>query len=211
MGGVILLLMFSPFAAQKIDAQTLPDHIIANLVINDNIHDVIINCDMLETRKTDGRKGTIKAIAWDNGERFLVTGGTSQSWLYVEDAMGHSKTISLGQHSSNSGYNILSAYADGHKVRYKESPNAFLFKTTNVSDLGDDKSVKVYPNPAQDKLFIEADGEYSYSINDITGKTLLNGKYKGDAVDVSCLPTGFYLLKLLQPDKAPTIYKFSKQ
>src|SRR5690606_33196127 len=93
--------MVSPFTALETSAQPpmLPDHVIANLPITDNIHDVIINCDMLETRKTDGRKGTIKAIAWDNGERFLVTGGTSESWLYVEDAMGNWRIISLGQHT----------------------------------------------------------------------------------------------------------------
>ncbi|MBS1738939.1 MAG: T9SS type A sorting domain-containing protein, partial [Bacteroidetes bacterium] len=62
------------------------------------VHDVVINCDMLETGsdEVDNGRGTFKAIVWDNGERFNTTGGIAESWLYVEDHVGHVQMLSLG-------------------------------------------------------------------------------------------------------------------
>src|SRR5690606_26247752 len=128
--------MVSPFTALRTKAQapTLPDHI-----TNLNIYS----------------RGVSVASGSMSGEKIVNNQPVIQNWDV--------NRIYAVSNSSNSGYNILSAYADGHKVRYKESPNAFLFKTTGIAGLNNDAAVKIYPNPAQDKLFIEADGKYSYS------------------------------------------------
>ncbi len=70
-----------------------------------------------------------------------------------------------------------------------------------------------YPNPAQDMLYLEADGHsaYTYYMSDITGRTLLlQGNMKDHAaIDISALTTGVYLLHVSSGSRSMT-YKISK-
>jgi hypothetical protein len=92
---------------------TLPEKIITNMASsNTAMHDVQVNCDMIETdimipcdqdamRKGEDAPpqecpGTLKAIVWDNGERPPYTPNASESWLYVEEPYGGNITLSLG-------------------------------------------------------------------------------------------------------------------
>lgn len=70
----------------------------------------------------------------------------------------------------------------------------------NTSVLGlDDYSVtnptSVFPNPAENQLYIDNIKHHNYTIIDMTGKVLLQGIYK-ESIDVSSLSKGLYLLKM---------------
>lgn len=59
----------------------------------------------------------------------------------------------------------------------------------------DASSIKVYPNPAQDVVYIEGIEVTSATIFDLTGKLIKDG-LRGNNIDVHDLNTGFYLIQL---------------
>jgi len=61
------------------------------------------------------------------------------------------------------------------------------------------RRIQVYPNPAQDLLFIEnmQIGE-ELTISDAKGKLIIKTQYKGKAISISNLTSGFYFLKVEQ-------------
>ncbi len=62
-------------------------------------------------------------------------------------------------------------------------------------NLIDASSIKVYPNPAQDVIYVEGVEYVTASILDLSGKLLKDG-LTGNNIDVHELNTGFYLLQL---------------
>ena len=74
---------------------------------------------------------------------------------------------------------------------------------------------KVYPNPTDGVLTIEfaAPGTYIVSITDITGRVLLQETLTGqmERMDISSLPSGSYLLVVVDDNKQQTVMKVVKQ
>ncbi len=63
--------------------------------------------------------------------------------------------------------------------------------------INNDYDVQVYPNPANALTFIEAAGEFSYHLIEITGRTVLTGKGTNKAtLRLENVPQGAYLLKI---------------
>ncbi|MBI3233142.1 MAG: T9SS type A sorting domain-containing protein [Bacteroidetes bacterium] len=54
--------------------------------------------------------------------------------------------------------------------------------------------LRIYPNPVQKFLTIDASDMSSWELNDITGRTILNGTSK--SIDFSLLPSSLYILKI---------------
>jgi hypothetical protein len=54
----------------------------------------------------------------------------------------------------------------------------------------------LYPNPANDRVFVRDNDIHSISILDMTGKVVLHAPYSTKGVDVSELPAGNYIVKL---------------
>jgi hypothetical protein len=68
---------------------------------------------------------------------------------------------------------------------------------TSVNEaIGD--AVRVYPNPAQDRLWISTtthSDALQYVIKDLLGRDLLHGRLRNDgAVDIAALPVGSYTI-----------------
>ena len=74
-------------------------------------------------------------------------------------------------------YDLSGAALDSFDVSV--SPGNIAFDVRNVfsvNEIANTLNAKVYPNPATDKLFINANAEnLSYSVSDATGKVLANG------------------------------------
>lgn len=70
---------------------------------------------------------------------------------------------------------------------------------------------KIYPNPVQDKLFVETKGrqEFSYEIVNTVGAVVLKGKAT-QAIEVSHLSNGIYILKVKTADQEIN-HKFVKK
>lgn len=75
--------------------------------------------------------------------------------------------------------------------------------TTDIIDMPED-NIRIYPNPAQETLFIESAAETSYNVYDIEGRCLMNGE--GNNINVSPLTKGTYLLQINNKT-----FKFIKQ
>jgi hypothetical protein len=78
------------------------------------------------------------------------------------------------------------------------------------------KTVKVYPNPANNHLWIEIDinEQYDYSVTDVTGKTVVKGLLTAgnkQPIDISYLTNGLYFINLHNPKLGTYQAKFIKQ
>ena len=62
-------------------------------------------------------------------------------------------------------------------------------------------NVNVYPNPAKDKVYVEGEGIEAVILYDMLGNCLRNMDYNtGKVLNVSGLPQGTYVLKLMTQD-----------
>ncbi|MBL7813378.1 MAG: carbohydrate-binding protein [Saprospiraceae bacterium] len=85
-----------------------------------------------------------------------------------------------------------------------------LVGTTSAQDL-DDSKISIFPNPANDILFINGLLTKSdVSIHDISGKMLLNQQVSIGQIDISRLPSGLYFIKIGTPTSTVT-KRFVKQ
>jgi len=74
---------------------------------------------------------------------------------------------------------------------------------TSASQLNVKSEIELYPNPAHAIIHIQwnkaVGRDVSYEIHDLSGKSILAGRYlsaENPALDVSILPNGLYFLKL---------------
>lgn len=79
----------------------------------------------------------------------------------------------------------------------------FNSNTQTSSDIVDDHSIKIYPNPTEGNLTIGISGlkksdESSYGVYNIQGAQILTNNIDADNfnIDISCSPSGIYLLKI---------------
>jgi len=111
----------------------------------------------------------------------------------------------------------------GHRSKTVKNVRVFNGKPTvlNVMLVSDSTTgvrqqkisgVQVYPNPASNKLYCTGFSENSMAfVVDLSGKVILSQKVnKGEALNISMLPKGVYLLKVLSGEKI-IIRKFVKR
>lgn len=88
---------------------------------------------------------------------------------------------------------ILEYTYKGSVMAVNENPSKEVIRNTRI---------ELYPNPAQNVLYIKSSPEISsplrYSIYDVNGKTILNGKsFKEQfSINIETLPGGMYIFKL---------------
>jgi len=72
----------------------------------------------------------------------------------------------------------------------------------NVAD------IRVYPNPASGKVFIQSGTsiDFKYSLTDMHGRTLRQ-EANSESIDVSDLPSGLYMLRIVPAQGTPVIRK----
>ncbi len=66
-----------------------------------------------------------------------------------------------------------------------------------MDDVSNQKAVKLYPNPAENRLFIKGDlSDYSIEICDNAGRMVYAGQIGLQGIDISSLPNGHYLVHI---------------
>jgi endoglucanase len=119
-----------------------------------------------------------------------ITGGW-QTWTTatknVELPAGIYK---LRLHIKKGGFNI-----NWFKFDFVSATKPELFKVN---------SLKIFPNPASDRIFLKSDlsSELEYELINLTGQILLSGKIvnlggKPDEINVSGIPHGIYLIRII--------------
>lgn len=66
---------------------------------------------------------------------------------------------------------------------------------SGIGTVAGDDAVRVYPNPTDGQLRIEADGVISVELYDIYGRCMLVKK-QGDSIDLTPIPSGTYILRV---------------
>ena len=132
---------------------------------------------------------------------------------------------------SNAAFGYANRYAFGPNT----NPHPYLtdgtpetsFEITNIQYSGDQASfdvhflhdgiqqhgtgnVTIYPNPAQDRLFVKGDDLLGIEICDLLGRTVLTLSEIGSNIDVSSLESGVYLIRITSENGIST-QKFVKQ
>jgi hypothetical protein len=100
---------------------------------------------------------------------------------------------------------LLNIYSDIFINQYGQ--NCFATVINNASE---NNSVKLFPNPAKDKLYIESDfSNLTVSVFDITGKKAGDYKFKSSfgSIDVSTLVSGVYFIRI-QSESGSIVKKF---
>lgn len=74
------------------------------------------------------------------------------------------------------------------------------------------RHISVYPNPVQNKMYIDGAGKGNYTITDVTGRVLLQGSISSGATEVNtaALTPGLYLLRL-SGTQADELMRFRKE
>ena len=86
-----------------------------------------------------------------------------------------------------------------------------LCEPTSTNDLQTLPNLMLYPNPVQDKLYLETtEQNWHYQILNLQGQLILKGNYE-DNIEVSKLPSGIYFLQLGREEKIFKAIKFVKE
>jgi hypothetical protein len=78
--------------------------------------------------------------------------------------------------------------------------------TTSTSNISNNNSVSVYPNPTSDVLKITSDVIYdSYRVYNVIGSTVMEGNLNADTINVNSLEAGTYFIELSNKDSKSNI------
>jgi len=117
--------------------------------------------------------------------------------------------------SSNSGFEILSAFYDQGDIVYKLSGNTLAYKLAgnqNGESVAAEDGIRLFPNPATNELNVIGAEGARYEIRDVTGKVLLSGVQQGASVSkIETLPSGLYIYRVSPENKNTQIFRFIKQ
>ena len=98
-----------------------------------------------------------------------------------------------------------SATYKGKIIEYTYKGYVLAVGEDSLKKITRNTQIELYPNPAQNVLNINSSSEISsplrYSIFDITGKAILNGKSLKEqfSINIESLPSGMYVFKLYNP------------
>lgn len=125
----------------------------------------------------------------DNGVYFSIDQGTT--WTNINYNLRHKLIRSLAIDE-----NTLYAGTNEGGVWILPLSSVSIMNKSNFKS-----SINVYPNPASKFIIINSPDNFKvlhYNINDITGKSILNGIISSEniSVDISMLPKGIYILKI---------------
>lgn len=80
-----------------------------------------------------------------------------------------------------------------------------VVSSTAISSENPEHELRIFPNPATDKVFIETgvQGKHMISIMDLTGRNILEMNFQGDRFETSIedFKPAIYLVKVIMPDK----------
>lgn len=150
-----------------------------------------------ETNAAEGDEYSYEIVASDPDpyDELEITTEQLPDWLTLEDHGDGTATLS-GVPEEMGDETIVLVVSDGMEDEEQEFVIT-ISETTLVNETGD-LSLKIYPNPFRDKLFIETEEEAELSIFGISGNQLMHVQLKNSKKEISMSnhPPGIYFLKL---------------
>lgn len=108
---------------------------------------------------------------------------------------------------------ILSSNENGFKSGGELTVDFVSFdKPTSVKAIENNIAVSLYPNPANDYVYVAADDAFAYTIADIAGKTVAEGKGETGGITVNTVEftPGIYFIRIYN-EKGNGVARFVKQ
>jgi hypothetical protein len=122
----------------------------------------------------------------DNSKDYIL-----KNWAYADlTKLGYVDSISFKLESSDVGQFGMNTPAffciDNFEFDYKLS----------VNEIGKNSSVKIYPNPSTEKIYVNYESDFStINIINLQGKTILKSNTKN--IDISGLENGIYIAQIM--------------
>jgi hypothetical protein len=103
-------------------------------------------------------------------------------------------TMLNGINFCSADLNTISVYLNGDPCSFK----VVNCLSTGINDIMKSDKVKVFPNPASDKLIIETPSNAEIQLFDLSGRMVLNqtSRKKSHELNIQNLPNGIYILKI---------------
>ncbi|MEO8761334.1 MAG: T9SS type A sorting domain-containing protein [Bacteroidia bacterium] len=87
---------------------------------------------------------------------------------------------------------------------FYDTVTVYIQTTASIKTFMDDKEIRVYPNPAKDKIYVEGKNILEIKLSDLLGSKIISTKEQG--IDVSGLNDGVYFITI-NADKNTSIQK----
>ena len=155
-------------------------------------------CGFVQYFATAGQCRAATPTITQSGDTLISTRGLSYQWYKNGNPIAGATGRTYGLGVVNGNYTVEVTDANGC-VATSES---FVFVSTGVNTLSDyAASVAIYPNPANDIFNITISAELTgtaYSIYDMTGRLMMNGKLNNEVNQISVrdIATGIYLVAI---------------
>ncbi len=162
---------------------------------------------------------------WKEEDLTARQGGDMVAAYSTDRGLTWTREYVTDRHDTTIGYKSAALLPDGGVCVNYELPNYpeaskfwVFYKERKPLTLGmplfdNRKEMLIYPNPANDKLYIKGDFESSlrFNITNLLGESLQQGIVSNGSIDISNLPQGVYIFYLVQ--NRATIYtsKFVKK
>ncbi|RED95589.1 FG-GAP-like repeat-containing protein [Marinoscillum furvescens] len=139
----------------------------------------------------------------------VVTYSISSNDDNVVNASVSGNAIELTAIPGASGSQLITITADdgnGENNLYQEDLEVEIAEVLSLGKA----TIKLYPNPAQDYLWVTGFSGANYEISDLSGKVILQGGFSSQ-IDVTGLSPGTYILRLIGGDSSGSLVsRFSK-
>ena len=135
---------------------------------------------------------------------------TSSDWKGISTSVNSSTALKTNGSMYSWGTNYWGNLGNG---TYTESylPQVITTCTLGVDDFST-KKIMLYPNPVQNRLFVNNEETQEYEIYSVLGTKISDGMLAiGSSIDCSGLSSGVYLLNLTDGSGNVSVLKFIKQ
>ncbi len=145
--------------------------------------------------------------------RFYINGELQNEWSGDVDWSNETYSVTAGTYTLKWEYNKDGSISDGEDCTWIDNITLPNSSTVSVDLISENQFFSIYPNPAQNKLYISASNKinnYTIYIFDLQGKILFSQKNNPtDFVDISDFKNGIYFIKI-QNNKKTFTQKFIK-
>jgi len=176
----------------------------ATEIITDAENNIYVGGNFRSPELTLGAETLINGNETDNTNSFIFKMTTTGDYVWTNHVGGNG-TMQAGPVSLDS-YSNLNVTGNYHHDAIIGSFNLstpsynMYFAKLHQNELSvidfTYNGIDLYPNPVKDILNVGGNSSLTYIINDLTGRTVTVGTVNNNALDVSALPTGMYILNI---------------
>jgi len=160
------------------------------------IRDSVSTCSSVSAPKTITVYTTVTPVVTVNGATFTATGGsfTGYQWkLNGTDIPGATAATYMATQPGQ--YTVVVTDANGCSTA--SQPYPYNVGVANVAVTA--SMIKVYPNPASAKVYIDAPVDVNVSLQSLDGKLIVQQKHARE-IDLSGLADGIYMIRISDTD-----------